>query len=91
MHHIGKFSKSSKCLLTVSTPNLPNLITSLFSLWLFSSHQAGIPVSEELLNEVIDSLDTDGDDVVDYRELVAGVKDYKLMEREKGKTIGIGS
>ena len=38
-------------------------------------------ISENLMHELIESLDTDGNDNIDYRELAAGIKDYKRMER----------
>lgn len=45
--------------------------------------QAKIPISETLLNEVIDSLDSDLNAEVDYREFVKGMGRYHLEERKR--------
>eukprot|EP00057_Strongylocentrotus_purpuratus_P006457 XP_011660931.1 PREDICTED: EF-hand calcium-binding domain-containing protein 12 isoform X2 [Strongylocentrotus purpuratus] len=45
--------------------------------------KAKIPISETLLNEVIDSLDSDLNAEIDYREFVRGMDRYHLEERKR--------
>ncbi|XP_041460330.1 LOW QUALITY PROTEIN: EF-hand calcium-binding domain-containing protein 12-like [Lytechinus variegatus] len=45
--------------------------------------EAKIPISETLLNEVIDSLDSDFNAEIDYREFVRGMERYQLEERKR--------
>ncbi|XP_001199549.3 EF-hand calcium-binding domain-containing protein 12 isoform X1 [Strongylocentrotus purpuratus] len=45
--------------------------------------EAKIPISETLLNEVIDSLDSDLNAEIDYREFVRGMDRYHLEERKR--------
>ena len=43
--------------------------------------QAGIPLSEMSLEDLIVSLDVDMDNCIDYRELVKGMKDWRLQKK----------
>ncbi|KAJ8047403.1 EF-hand calcium-binding domain-containing protein 12 [Holothuria leucospilota] len=43
--------------------------------------EAGIPISDVLLDELIDNLDKDANEEIDFREFVDGIKLYKLEER----------
>ncbi|XP_071491417.1 EF-hand calcium-binding domain-containing protein 12-like [Diadema antillarum] len=45
--------------------------------------EAKIPISDELLNEMMDTLDEDDNLEVDYREFVQGMERYQLEERKR--------
>ncbi|XP_038047773.1 EF-hand calcium-binding domain-containing protein 12-like isoform X2 [Patiria miniata] len=45
--------------------------------------EAGIPISSQLLSDLLESLDQDSNDVIDYREFVRGMKDFRIDERKK--------
>ncbi|XP_022101225.1 EF-hand calcium-binding domain-containing protein 12-like isoform X2 [Acanthaster planci] len=45
--------------------------------------EAGIPISSQLLSDLLESLDQDSNDVIDYREFVHGMKDFRIDERKK--------
>ncbi|XP_077981710.1 EF-hand calcium-binding domain-containing protein 12-like [Glandiceps talaboti] len=46
-------------------------------------NDAKIPLSSYLLEELMNSLDTDMNDQLDYRELVQGMKEFQIDERQR--------
>ena len=58
------------------------MISVIFTLCLFHT-QAGIPISSQLLSDLLESLDQDSNDLIDYREFVHGMRDFRLDERKK--------
>ncbi|XP_071817485.1 EF-hand calcium-binding domain-containing protein 12-like isoform X2 [Apostichopus japonicus] len=47
--------------------------------------EAKIPLSDIMLDELVDNLDKDANEEIDFREFVDGIKFFKLGERRKAK------
>ena len=48
-----------------------------------SNLQAGIPISDQLLSDLIESLDQDCNELIDYREFVRGMKNFRIDDRQR--------